>query len=87
MATSWGRNVPAKADSARPLYGTRAVRRATARRRCCSPATIRALKGLAPLNSYARVRVVIPDLREARPTFAAYADATSIRCSGRISST
>ncbi len=40
------------------------------------------LRGLAPLNSYQRVRVAIPDLPSRVSTFAAYADATVDRVLG-----
>lgn len=40
------------------------------------------LRGLAPLNSFPRVRVAIPDLPSRASTFAAYADATVDRVLG-----
>ena len=55
---------------------SRPDRRGAAKRRCCSRARIRAFDAIAPLNSYARVRVAMPDIVSRLPTFAAYADAT-----------
>jgi hypothetical protein len=76
VVTSWGRNIVAQADSARPLhmlygqFGTHGeVEMLLARD---DPR----LGGLSPLNSYARVRVAVPDLAERVRTFSAYADAT-----------
>jgi hypothetical protein len=76
IATSWGRNTAAQTDSANPLvmfYGPfgaageveTIVARKDAR-----------IGDLAPLNSYPRMRVVIPDLPSRISSFAAYADAT-----------
>ncbi len=76
VATSWGRNVPAKADTADPLvmvYGRFAP---NAEEEVVIAKNDPRLKGLAPLNSYARVRNVMPDLATRIPTFGAYADAT-----------
>jgi len=76
VATSWGRNIVAAADSARPLFllhgqfGTHGeVEMLLARE---DPR----LGALAPLNSYARVRSAIPNLANRVRTFSAYADAT-----------
>jgi enediyne biosynthesis protein E4 len=76
VATSWGRNTTLGADAARPLvsfagtFGSRGeeellIARADPR-----------VGGLAPLNSYPRVREVIRDLPIRIATFGAYADAT-----------
>jgi hypothetical protein len=76
VATSWGRNTVAKADSANPLtllfgpFGSRGeVEMLLARHdpRLGAP---------APLNSYARVRLAIPDLAKRVRSFTEYADAT-----------
>ena len=75
VATSWGRNVMAGADSARPLmlyYGRfggagedeMLLARADARTRA-----------LLPLTRYERVRTAIPVISKQFPSFAAYADA------------
>jgi hypothetical protein len=76
VATSWGRNTMTPADSARPLslfYGTFGsggeVEMLLARQ---DPR----INGLAPFNSYPRVRTAIPDIATRLGTFAAYADAT-----------
>lgn len=76
VATSWGRNVAAKADTADPLvlvYGAFAP--GQAEQVIFAKADPR-LKALAPLNSYARVRSVMPDLATRIGTFGSYADAT-----------
>lgn len=76
VATSWGRNVAAKADSADPLvmvYGKFAP--GSPEEMILAKEDPR-LEGLAPLNSYARVRSVMPDLATRITTFGAYADAT-----------
>jgi hypothetical protein len=75
IATSWGRNTDMPADTARPLtlvYGpfgaAGEVEPLLARK------DLR-VGGLAPLNSYARVRVAIPSIASVVKTFGAYADA------------
>jgi len=76
VATSWGRNVPAKAAPGDPLvmvYGKFAP--GAAEEMLFAKQDPR-VKGLAPLNSYARVRTVMPDLATRITTFGAYADAT-----------
>src|SRR5262249_4212964 len=76
VATNWGRNVSAKAGSADPLvmvYGKFAP--GAAEEMLFAKQDPR-LKGLAPLNSYARVRTVMPDLVTRLSTFGSYADAT-----------
>jgi hypothetical protein len=76
VATSWGRNVPAKADTADPLvmvYGRFAP---NAEEEMVIAKNDPRIRGLAPLNSYARVRSVMPDLATRISTFGAYADAT-----------
>jgi hypothetical protein len=75
VATSWGRNTITPADSANPLvlvygvFGSRGEEFLLARHDA-------RLRGLAPLNSYGRLRQVIPGLSERIRTFAAYADAS-----------
>ena len=76
VATSWGRNTATQADSANPLvmiYGPFGA--------AGEVETILARKDarigdLAPLNSYSRMRLVLPDLPNRISSFAAYADAT-----------
>jgi len=76
VATSWGRNTLTPADSASPLhvyYGrfgqSGAVQLLFAR-------TDARLRAEAPLNSYPRARVAIPDLATRVRTFGEYADAS-----------
>jgi hypothetical protein len=76
IATSWGRNIVEQADSARPLslyYGPIGARQEDEMLLARQDPR---LGGIAPLNSYARVRVAIPDVVNRLPTFASYADAT-----------
>jgi hypothetical protein len=76
VATSWGRNTAQQADSTNPLvmlygrFGSAGEVEMLAARKDSR------VNGLAPLNSYPRVRVVIKDLPSRVSTFAAYADAT-----------
>ena len=76
IATSWGRNTTVGADSARPLvmfdgpFGSKGEREMVVARGDSR------VGGLAPLNSYPRMRIVINDLPARISTFAAYADAT-----------
>jgi hypothetical protein len=75
VATSWGRNTTLGADSLRPLmmaYGDLGQRGGQEALIARQDARIGAV---APLNSYARVRAVIPDLPSRVGTFSAYADA------------
>jgi hypothetical protein len=73
VATSWGRNTATPADTARPLnliygkFGAAGEEEMLLARRDSG--------GLMPLNSYARLRVAIPDLASRIRTFGAYADA------------
>lgn len=76
VATSWGRNVVLAADTLSPLvmvYGrfgrTGQIEMLTARH---DPR----VGGLAPMQSYARVRAGFPDLANRIRSFGAYADAT-----------
>jgi hypothetical protein len=76
VATSWGRNTMTPADSTHPLvlmhgaFGPRGEEEPLLARR--DPR----LGDLAPINSYGRVRAVVPQLRARVSNFAAYADAT-----------
>jgi hypothetical protein len=75
VATSWGRNTTLGADSLRPLvmaYGDLSQRSGQEMLIARQDPRIGAV---APLNSYARVRAVIPDLPSRIGTFNAYADA------------
>lgn len=76
VATSWGRNTPMQADSARPLVvlhgpvGSRGEQEMILARHDAR------IRGLAPLTTYARARVAIPDLVRTVGTFAAWADSS-----------
>jgi hypothetical protein len=76
VATSWGRNTALGADSLRPLvmaYGDLSQRSGQEMLIGREDARIGAV---APLNSYARARAVIPDLPSRIGTFSAYGDAS-----------
>jgi hypothetical protein len=75
VATSWGRNTPMRADTARPLtlvYGpfgaANEVEMLMGRRDT-------RVNGLAPLIGYARARVAVPAIVQRAKSFSAYADA------------
>lgn len=76
VATSWGRNIATPADSVRPLYLVHGRFGAAGEEEMLLARQDSRIGGLAPLNSYARVRVAFPDLASRIRTFAAYADAT-----------
>ncbi|HEX8945851.1 MAG TPA: CRTAC1 family protein, partial [Gemmatimonadaceae bacterium] len=82
VATSWGRNIAAPADSARPLYLVHGELGAGGEEEMLLARRDSAGGGLTPLNSYARLRVAIPDLASRVRTFAAYADANVDRVLG-----
>jgi hypothetical protein len=76
VATSWGRNTMTPTDTGRPLvmfhgaFGPRGEEELLLARE--DPR----IKGLAPLNGFGRVRVIVPDMSDRIRTFAQYADAT-----------
>jgi hypothetical protein len=76
VATSWGRNTTLGADGLRPLVmvsgdlGQRGGQEMLIGRQDAR------IGAVAPLNSYARARAVIPDLPARIGTFSAYADAS-----------
>ena len=75
IATSWGRNTMAPADSTNPLvavYGPIGTRTETEMLLARDDPRVH---GLAPLTSYAKLRAVMPDLASRLGTYAAYADA------------
>jgi hypothetical protein len=76
VATSWGRNTDAPADSARPLVLVHNFPGAGGEDEMLLAREDPRIRGLAPLNSYARLRVAIPDLVRRVGNFGAYADAT-----------
>jgi hypothetical protein len=76
IATSWGRNTAMQADSARPLLLIHGAIGAAGEEEMLLAQEDPRLHAVAPLNSYARVRVAIPDLVSRIGSFGAYADAT-----------
>lgn len=82
VATSWGRNIATPADSARPLYLVHGQIGAGGEEEMLLARQDAGVDGLSPLNSYARLRVAIPDLASRVRTFAAYADANVDRVLG-----
>ncbi len=76
VATSWGRNTATPADSAHPLVMLFGPFGAAGEMEMVLARDDARVKGLAPINSYARVRVAYPDLVSRLSTFASYADAT-----------
>jgi enediyne biosynthesis protein E4 len=76
IATSWGRNLMARADSARPLllyYGPFGAKGEVEMLLAREDPRLRAP---APLDRYERVRTAVPSLAGRFPSFAAYADAS-----------
>jgi hypothetical protein len=82
VATSWGRNIATPADSARPLYLVHGQVGAGGEEEMLLARQDSTVGGLAPLNSYARLRVAIPDLASRVRTFAGFADANVDRVLG-----
>jgi hypothetical protein len=76
IATSWGRNTAAPADSANPLVLVSGPFGAKNEEEMLLARQDARVHGLAPLTSYARARVAMPDLVNRINSFAAYADAT-----------
>lgn len=76
VATSWGRNVMTPADSARPLHIFHGRFGPQGGEEILLARFDPRLGALAPLNSYPRLRVAIPDLASRVTSFAAFADAT-----------
>ena len=76
VATSWGRNTMLAADSARPLVMMAGQLGAGPEPEMLIARADPRVGALAPLNSYPRVRMVIPDLPARLGTFAGYADAS-----------
>jgi hypothetical protein len=82
VATSWGRNLVAAADSANPLVMTYGPFGARGEIETLWGRRDPRVGGVVPLNSYARVRTVVPDVVTRVNSFAAYADATVERVLG-----
>ncbi len=76
VATSWGRNTAMQADSARPLVMLHGPFGAAGEVEMLFARDDPRVKGLAPLTSYARMRVAVPDIINRVATFGAFADAT-----------
>ena len=76
VATSWGRNTVTPADSARPLYLVHGPIGAAGEEEMLLARQDPRINAIAPLNSYTRLRVAMPDLVNRVRTFGAYADAT-----------
>jgi hypothetical protein len=76
VATSWGRNTAARADSANPLVLVHGPFGAAGEEEMLLARIDPRVKALAPLTSYARLRVAMPDLVKRAASFAAYADAS-----------
>ncbi|MEX2177610.1 MAG: FG-GAP-like repeat-containing protein [Gemmatimonadaceae bacterium] len=76
IATGWGRNTMMQADSARPLVLLHGPFAAAGVEAMLVAREDRRIGGLAPLNSYPRVRIVVTDLPTRVNSFAAYGDAT-----------
>jgi hypothetical protein len=82
VATSWGRNVAMQADSARPLFLLHGPFGAAGEEEMFAARLDPRLGALAPLASYARLRVAVPTVVSRVRTFAGYADATADRILG-----
>jgi hypothetical protein len=76
VATSWGRNTATPADSIRPLVLFHGPFGAAGEEEMLLARHDPRLGGLAPLTSYARLRVAVPSVVSRLRTFAEYADAT-----------
>jgi len=75
VATSWGANTETPADSARPLYMMSGTFGAAGEEEMLLARQDPRIGALAPLTSYARLRVAMPSLTNRIRTFAAFADA------------
>ncbi len=76
VATSWGRNTGVVADSARPVVLTYGPFGAAGETEMLVGRQDARVKGLAPLNSFARVRMAVKDIVGRVNSFATYADAS-----------
>ncbi len=84
VATSWGRNVLLAADSIAPLVLAYGRFGRTGQIEMIPARDDPRVGGLAPLSSYARVRVGFPDLANRIRSFGAYADATLAEVLGPV---
>jgi hypothetical protein len=87
IATSWGRNTVTQADSARPLFLLHGPFGAAGEEEMMLARHDQRLGGLAPLTSYARLRVAVPAVVSRIRSFTAYADATADQVLGPLAST
>ena len=87
IATSWGRNTVAQADSARPLLLYFGNFDANPTLDLLLARYDERLKAPAPLVGFARLSAAVPDIAVRLRTFAAYADATIERVLGPATST
>jgi hypothetical protein len=76
IATSWGRNTSAPADSAHPLVMLHGPLGTAGEEEIVQARNDARIKGLSPLNGYQRMRVVLTDLATRIRSFGEYADAT-----------
>jgi len=76
VATSWGRNTATPADSANPLYLVHGPIGAAGEEEMLLARHDARLNAVAPLTSYTRLRITMPELVNRIRTFSAYADAT-----------
>ena len=82
VATSWGRNTMTGADSARPLVMLHGPVGARGEEEPFLGRHDPRVGGLAPLHSYARLRIVLPDLAGRVSSFGSFADANIERVLG-----
>jgi hypothetical protein len=82
VATAWGRNTITSADSTRPLVLLYGPFGSAGEDQMLLARHDPRIGGLAPLNSYPRVRLAVAGVIDRLPTFAAYADATIDRVLG-----
>jgi hypothetical protein len=82
VATSWGRNTATPADSTRPLFLLHGPFGAAGEEEMLLARHDPRLGGLAPLTSYARLRVAVPSVVSRLRTFAEFADATTDKVLG-----
>lgn len=76
VATSWGRNTAMQATRASPLVMWHGPIGSAAEEEMLVGRQDTRLRAIAPLNSYARVRIAIPGVSDRVRTFAEYGDAT-----------
>jgi hypothetical protein len=75
VATSWGRNIATRADTSHPLFLVHGAFGGGGEEEMLLARQDSGSGGLVPLNSYARLRVAMPDLASRVRTFASFASA------------